>query len=293
MSRFSLLLSFLVTLLAGPDIRVSGCDLADCLCKSISQSRQSGCWVATTASFRVYSFSSSSQADQVAKHCEHLRAALAQAHGLKPATNWNPKCEVFLFVNKHKYGAVVGRQAMETLGSSLVTPETGSVTSRRIDLRTDVPNYLEEVLPHELTHVLIADQFRDCPPPLWYDEGLALLADSQSKQVLHQRDLRIGVNRGATFSLTALLTTKSYPSADRVGVFYGQCASVTRYLCQAGPPEKVHDFARRSEQVGVNLALKEAYGINGVAELEPLWRKSLSSQVTLVPAHYSHIKKSD
>jgi len=240
-------------------------------------SRESGCWIATTANFRICSFTSATQAGRIAHHCEHLRASLAMTHGLNNgATNWRPKCEVFLFKDKNKYGAVVGRQAMETLGSSLVTPETGAVKSRRIDLRTDVPHYLYEVLPHELTHVLIADHFRDGPPPLWYDEGLALLADSQSKQSLHQRDLHNGLNQGLAFSLDTLLAAKSYPPADRVGVFYGQCASLARCLSQVGPPEKIHEFARRSDQIGLNLALQETYGINGVTELEPIWRKSLS-----------------
>jgi hypothetical protein len=246
----------------------------------------------TSSNFQVRSFRSAEEAKHVALQCEEIRDLLSAAYGFTvESTSWTPKCEVFLFLSKHKYGAVVGREAIETLGSSLVKPETGTVQSRRIDLRTDVPNYLQEVLAHELTHVLIADHFRDGPPPLWYDEGLALLADSQSKQSLHQRDLRNGINRGSTFSLTSLLTATSYPASDRVGVFYGQCASVARCLRQVGPPKKIHEFARRSEQIGINLALEEVYEIAGTTELERLWRKSLVSQATYSPAHYSHIKK--
>jgi hypothetical protein len=181
----------------------------------------------------------------------------------------------------------VGRAAQETLGSSLVTPATGAIKNRRIDLRTDVADYRTEVLPHELTHVLIADHFRDCPPPLWYDEGLALLADSEDKQVLHQRDLRNGIIRGKTFALPDLLSTQQYPPQDRVGVFYGQCASLVRYLSTKGEPGKVHEFARRSQIVGVNLALQETYGIRGVARLEPMWRKSIANSAPIIPARYS------
>ena len=274
---------------------VFACDSTFCTCHEthhLTHTRQQGCWIATSSNFQVRSFRSAAEARHVALHCEEVRDLLAVAYGLTlESPSWTPKCEVFLFVSKHKYGAVVGREAMETLGSSLVRPETGTVQSRRIDLRTDVPNYLQEVLAHELTHVLIADHFRDGSPPLWYDEGLALLADSQSKQSLHQRDLRNGLNQGSAFSLASLLSAKSYPPADKVGVFYGQCASVARCLHQVGPPEKIHEFARRSEQLGINLALQEAYGIAGTTELERLWRKSLGSQATFSPAHYSHVEK--
>jgi hypothetical protein len=275
---------------------VFACDSASCTCHEtdrLTHTRHPGCWIATSTNFQVCSFQSAAEARHVALYCEEVRDLLSQVHGFTTeGAEWTPKCEVFLFVNKHKYGAVVGRESMETLGSSLVRPETGAVKSRRVDLRTDVADYLKEVLPHELTHILIADHFRDGPPPLWYDEGLALLADSQSKQSLHQRDLRNGINRGSTFSLASLLTAKAYPPSDKVGVFYGQCASMARCLRHLGPPEKIHDFARRSEQIGINLALQEAYGINGVTELEPMWRKSLNSQVTVSPAHYSHNKHS-
>jgi hypothetical protein len=181
----------------------------------------------------------------------------------------------------------VGRAAQETLGSSLVTPATGAIKNRRIDLRTDVADYRTEVLPHELTHVLIADHFRDGPPPLWYEEGLALLADSIDKQTLHLRDLRNGINRGKTFALADLLTTQQYPPQGRVGVFYGQCASLARYLSTKGEPRKVHEFVRRSQEVGVNLALQETYGIGGVVRLESMWRKSITSSTPIIAARYS------
>jgi hypothetical protein len=222
------------------------------------------------------------------KHCEQLRAALADHYGFEASkTKWQPQCEVYLFPSKQKYGAVVGRAAQETLGASLVTPATGTIKNRRIDLRTDVADYRTEVLPHELTHVLIADHFRDGPPPLWYDEGLALLADSEDKQELHQRDLRNGMNRGKTFALEDLMNTKQYPPQDRVSVFYGQCASLARYLGVQSEPRKIHEFARRSQEVGVNIALQQTYGISGVTRLEPMWRKSLTDPIPVIAARYS------
>lgn len=267
------------------------CDSASCTCEgkhTLVYSRQQGCWVAASSNFQVYSFQSAYEAKHVALQCEKVRDLLSTAHGLAAdGTSWNPKCQIFLHPNKLKYGAIVGKDFMQSLGSSLVRPETGKVSSRRIDLRVDVADYLHEVLPHELCHVLIADHFREGAPPLWYDEGLALLADSQSKQVLHQRDLQAGINRRAEFSLSEILTAKEYPAAGQVGVFYGQCASLARCLSKEGSPDKIHRFAKRCEEIGVNLALSECYGIAGLPELERQWRKSLNSPVAVTLAHVS------
>jgi hypothetical protein len=265
-----------------------GCESDTCTCNEVTNSRQPGCWWASTGSFRVCSFTSPEEANQVARRCENLRTELAEVYGLEShKTKWQPRCEVYLLCNKQKYGAVVGRAAMETLGSTLVTPETGLIKVRRIDLRTDVVGYLQEVLPHEMTHVLIADQFREGPPPLWYDEGLALLADSPSKHAAHVIDLRNGLNRGIAFSLEELMTTKQYPTPNRVSVFYGQCASLAQFLANYQGAAKVHAFARQSQAVGVNLALKETYGIRGVSELEQMWLKSLETQAVTIPARGS------
>lgn len=273
---------------------VGGCDSTQCTCHNLTNSRQNGCWLVSSGSFKVHSFSSAREAEQVAKQCEKLRFDLAKLYGFDSnLSHWEAKCEVYLFNSKSKYGAVVGRAAMETLGSSLVAPETGVIKSRRIDLRTDVDDYLKEVLPHELTHILIADHFRDGLPPLWYDEGLALLSDSQKKQSLHQRDLHDGVRAGRVFSLQDLLTTNRYPSPDKVSVFYGQCASIARYLSKYGGAAKVQKFARRSQVIGVNLALQETYDIRGVLELERMWRKSINSPIKVIPARYSRELISD
>lgn len=83
----------------------------------------------------------------------------------------------------------------------------------------------------------------------------------------------------------------SCPFIGPGGRFYDGCAFLAHCLSQVGPAEKIHEFARRSEQIGINLALQEVYGIAGTTELERLWRKSLVSQATFSPAHYSHIKK--
>jgi hypothetical protein len=264
----------LITLLVGGGDALA-CDSRACSCAkpTIARKRQGGWWIATSANFHVCSSGSIEEAEAAADHCEKVRERLAAKWQFEVATPWNPKCHVVLHPHGRSYIAAVGNGAEATAGSSLVKPSAGVITSRRIDLRTDVGDYLNAALPHEMCHLLVADKFRASPAPLWYDEGLALLVDPPAKLRLHQRDLEDGMRRGIALRLADVLTADRYPSPDRIAVFYGQCASVTQLLLQEGAPERVHQFAAQIHAVGLNPALRSSYEISSVAELEKRWTR--------------------
>ena len=58
----------------------------------------------------------------------------------------------------------------------------GKIISRRVNLRTDHPTLVQAVLPHEITHVILADFFTEQQIPRWADEGLAVLAEPLDEQ---------------------------------------------------------------------------------------------------------------
>jgi hypothetical protein len=254
----------------------SACDSRGCACRSVESlalSRQGVWWIATTGNFRVCSLAGAAEAERTARQCEAIRADLIGAWALaeETAAAWRPKCQVILHASPRGYAAAIGGPAAPTYGSSLVQPATGPIRTRRIDLRTDVADVLTTALPHELCHVLLADRFRERATPLWYDEGLALLADSAAKQQLHERDRLQGTRWGLGYSLTELVAARQYPAANRMGVFYGQCAALTRYLLTQGTPEQLHRFAARVQDAGLEQAATEVYGLRNGQELERQW----------------------
>jgi hypothetical protein len=266
-----------VVFAASPSNTEAG-DAAESFCsdaKPIKCYRQGSWWIALSESFQVCSLRGSRDAKLAANRCEEVRAALNRTWQLSTsAAPWRPKCQVILYPDARSYVAAVGGGSEPTVGSSLVKPRTGIITSRRIDLRADVPRYLEVALPHELCHLLVADRFRDRPAPLWYDEGMALLADQPEKLKLHERDLREGLRRRTTYRMHELFAAETYPAAERMGVFYGQCAALTQLLLALGTPAQLHEFVTIIPTVGANGALQSTYGIAGVAELEAKWANS-------------------
>jgi hypothetical protein len=270
------------------------CDSSACSCATQVTHSCQGAWkIAVSASFQVCSLTSAAEAETVARRCEQVRRDLIDTWGLaESAEPWSPKCQVILHRTMGNYSAAVGGSFAATYGSSLVKPSTGTITVRRIDLRTNVEDYLTAALPHELCHVLLADRFRNRAAPLWYDEGIALLADTEAKQQLHERDLYDGFRRQIHFSVADLVAAREYPPREQMGVFYGQCAALTRFLLEVGSAEQIHKFAIRCGEVGVNLAARECYEFNGALDLEQSWRRSLiaraeSITAQVLPVNYS------
>ncbi len=127
-----------------------------------------------------------------------------------------------------------------TFGCSRITfgPDE-RIAARRIDLRGDDGERASSALAHELSHVILADYFGRRSLPRWADEGVAVLADSTNKQARHHADLQDAITGNKVLTFGFLAALESPPSTDRVAVFYGQSASLARFLAHRKTP---HDF---------------------------------------------------
>ncbi len=241
-----------------------------------------GCqWQATSANFTVRNFSALHDARKVAEHCERWRAKLQKYWTAAEQEPWSSKCEVVVHAGIGTYLNAVGQGGRQTFGSSLIKFDDAKQVARRlIDFRGDSPLGLAAV-PHEMTHVILADLLDGRQPPRWADEGMAMLADTHEKQMLHERDLTNGLANRAAFRVAELLTIESYPAASRIPAFYGQSASLTACLAQRDDPAKFVEFLRRSLDGGYDQALRDVYKIDNIAALETLWhshRQSLAQR---------------
>jgi hypothetical protein len=190
---------------------------------------------------------------------------------------WRPKCEILLYPSQASYVAAAGRGSEHTVGSSLVNVEHGRIKSRRIELVGGRADFLSAALPHELTHVVLKDRFLSTAIPRWADEGAAILADTDAKQARHRTDLNDALHRHATFAAASLLTMDEYPGPDRMGAFYGQSASLTKFLIERGKPAQFVDFVELATAKGYDAALRQCYDIPNVDDLDRQWRRYVLS----------------
>ncbi len=234
-----------------------------------------------SANFSVRHLGPRPSAKAIANECEQIRASLhLRLLGKESAPAWQPKCMVVLHATRPSYLQAVGPGGGQTVGSSLVRSNVGSVVERRIDLLVEDHDKGLAALPHEMVHVLLGEVFPDAPVPHWAEEGLATLEDSADKRRRHLRDLHHAYLTDSMFPLNSLFAENTYPTGHQRAVFYGQSMSVVDFLRQQGEPHGFLHFVQESKRNGYDRALATVYGIQNVRELEARWRRHVTSQLT-------------
>lgn len=230
-----------------------------------------------TQNFRCYGFSEAAAAGEWANEFERLRRALYRKWLDREPLDWSPKCEIALHATLGGYLQAVGSGQASTIGATTLKGADGKIVSRRIDIRADRAGWLSGALAHELTHVILADEFAMTELPPWADEGMAVLADPTAKQALHLRDFDESRRRGSNRRLAEFLVEGSFPRPEQIPVFYGQSFSLVKYLAGRKTPAEFVRFLHRARQDGYDAALRDCYGLMGVADLERQWLRSQSA----------------
>jgi hypothetical protein len=155
---------------------------------------------------------------------------------------------------------------------------SGKVWSRRIHLRIDQPGYLEHVLPHELTHVVLADRFSTQQIPRWADEGIAMLIEPPQRREELEQVLAKARRTGSALPLRELLTAKDYPPDQaRATIFFAQSVAFVDYLTSQHSAAEVIRLIETAQHAGYDQAIRDTLSIDGIAALESQWTTWLAS----------------
>jgi hypothetical protein len=157
------------------------------------------------------------------------------------------------------------------------------IIARRVNLRADHPQLIAAILPHEITHVVLADLFTQQQIPRWADEGMAVLSEPLSEQLSRAADLTGPLSEGRVFRLNELMAI-DYPSAEAWALYYAQSVSVTQFLVEQGTPEQFVRFVRGAQRQGIEQSLREVYHIGGYPELENRWQSFARRQSATLTA---------
>ena len=230
-----------------------------------------------TPNFRIFHFDAR-LAELAADAAEKVRAAQAKRWG-SPALQkpWNPRCEIHLHPTGKTFAQATG-QDEHSPGFSTIESNGNRITTRRVLLRSDHPQVLAAILPHEVTHVVIADLFTVQQIPRWADEGIAVMSEPGTEQNLRAADLHDPLSAGQVIDLRQLMSTDT-PDAKDWSLYYAESVSLTRFLVEQGSAEQLIKFVRESGRKGIEPALRDIYGLGGFAELQERWQAYAREQL--------------
>ena len=234
-----------------------------------------GWLVQESASFRVVCRADLPDARRLPEACEALRCQLQETWLGAESEAWSPRCEVVVHPTVDGYVRQVGAASRQSSGCATVDVERGQVIKRRVDLRADAADWLVAALPHELTHVVLAEKFTRRQIPRWADEGMAILSEPVARQATRRKAMQQALSRTARYSAPELLALAEYPVGDRRDAFYGQSASLVAYLIERDSPARFLEFLQIGQKSGFEQALADVYRIKSSADLDVRWRPQL------------------
>jgi hypothetical protein len=159
-------------------------------------------------------------------------------------------------------------------GATSFNFDSGRILSIDMRIEGTVDRLIASVLPHEVTHTVLAYYFR-VPVPRWADEGGAVLSEDDQERSRHDGLVRQILNsRGRAIPLSRLFTLTQYPRD--VMVLYAEGYSVTNFLVGKSKSRQAFlRFVADGMRQGWDRAAQTHYGYRSVNELEEAWLQHL------------------
>ncbi len=229
-----------------------------------------GAWsVAETDHFRFYHHHSQAYITRVARIAEQTRDRVLRKWFAAPDEVWDSRCELYLYASARDYATQTGAP-MNSPGHTRIKDDRDRILGREIHLHVAAPDFLWTILPHEVTHAVLAGHFGAHRIPKWADEGMAVLSESSDRIGDHLRDLPHWRDDGMLFTARDLLDQSDYPAMPRVGAFYSQSVSLVRFLAGVKGPRVFTRFVQDGLEQGYAESLWRNYGWD-YSELQRRW----------------------
>ncbi len=251
---------------------VNKADPAEPIVEVTHEDGDDGWQMAETANFRLLHKHPRSLAEALLRTAEHARTSQMNKWFGAAGANWTPKCRIYLYPSGEAYSEATGAPINPVGGHTDVRAEGSRVISRCIHVHGARPLLLNGVVPHEVTHAVLAGQLSDGRVPRWADEGMAILAEAQKNIDMHLRFLPRMRADDALYSMRALIEMRDYPEPREMGVFYAQSVSLVDFLTRQKGAERFAAFVRDGERDGYAESLQKHYGWSFV-ELDRHWKR--------------------
>lgn len=219
--------------------------------------------IADAANYRTANFSvhaaNADFARQAGAAAERLRSELSLLWLGEELPQWARPCEINVRTSPE----------LPSGGETVFTFSGGEVYDWKMRVQGSEERVLDSVLPHEITHTILASYLR-APAPRWLDEGMATSVESDVERVRYRTMLVdfLQTKRGIPFN--DMISMKEYP--DDLTPFYSQAFSICEYLILVGGQRRLIEFAREGYETNDwDSALKKYYECESLGYLQMEW----------------------
>ncbi|NBO90828.1 MAG: hypothetical protein EBV06_00700 [Planctomycetia bacterium] len=219
----------------------------------------------TTTNFTITVPGGSEQlAERIGQWAEYYRKVKAKEWLGREMPNWPYKCPLEVKVT---YGNSGGATSFDSV--------RGTYLPVAMEVEGKMDRIIASVLPHEITHTVMAHYFGQ-PVPRWADEGGSVLSEDEQERQQHEGEVRrIVSSRSRVIPLRRLFDLKQYPR-DTI-VLYAEGYSVTNMLVSRSNRAAFLAFIADGMRRGWDDALQAHYRIRSVEALEAEWLETLKS----------------
>lgn len=217
--------------------------------------------VAESRNFRVFA-TSQSLANEVLQTAEKSRRELALHWLGKELPPWSRQCPI----------QVETGPRMLASGETKYSLGGGHVTDFQMTVRGTPERILDSVLPHEITHTIMASYFAPLgkPVPRWADEGACTTVEHAAERSKHDHMLVQFLSEGRGIPFATLFTLEDYPR-DFMPL-YAQGYSLSCFLIAQGGPQRFIQFLERGMQTDDWVkAIDEFYEYPRLGKLQTAW----------------------
>ena len=160
------------------------------------------------------------------------------------------------------------RSANSSGGATTFDFKNGEVFGWRMTAQGTERGILEDVIPHEVNHVVFAVKYRR-PLPRCLDEGAAQIMESRTEHENFRKRVADALAKRRVLPFAFALDTMKYPrDGSAVLTLYAQSHSVVEYLLQQKGKQTFVDFV--ADKRKPTQKLRDFYGV-GPAELQARW----------------------
>ncbi len=198
-------------------------------------------------------------AQEIGRAAEKFRRDLAVSWLGKAMPDWSRQCPMTVRVGP-RLGAG---------GATSFVFDRGEVFGWRMTIQGSRERLLDSVLPHEITHMVLASHFRSAVPR-WADEGAATSVEHKSERFKHRKMLIQFLRTGHGIDFRRMFAMKQYP-AD-IMPLYAQGYSTADFLIQQGGRRKFVKFLGEGMQTGRwSQAIENHYELTDLPGLQDQW----------------------